>query len=214
MAGRWIRRVFYAASALVLGVALLAIAALVALGIPRNAAGMAAKGICSAAFVAERPLPQLLAEEVLPASPVLSAIAVSVDRQGRSVTARFAGLFARRATYVAQRGCVLDLDPASAEAQAAAPAASAATDPARPWPQGQAPVPADQWGAGVDIRGLQQLVQDALVGAGDPQAANARAVAIVHKGRLLVLRTAPGFDAFTPLHGWSMAKTVDRKSVV
>ena len=67
MAGRWIRRVFYAASALVLGVALLAIAALVALGIPRNAAGMAAKGICSAAFVAERPLPQLLAEEVLPA---------------------------------------------------------------------------------------------------------------------------------------------------
>ena len=216
MAGRWIRRVFYATSALVLGVALLAIAALVALGIPRNAAGMAAKGICSAAFVAERPLPQLLAEEVLPASPVLSAIAVSVDRQGRSVTARFAGLFARRATYVAQRGCVLDLDPASAEAQAAAPAASAApapaasaaTDPARPWPQGQAPVPADQWGAGVDIRGLQQLVQDALVGAGDPQAANARAVAIVHKGRLLVLRTAPGFDAFTPLHGWSMAKTV------
>ena len=34
-------------------------------------------------------------------------------------------------------------------------------------------------------------------------------MAIIHKGRLLALRTAPGFSANTPLHGWSMTKTVN-----
>jgi CubicO group peptidase (beta-lactamase class C family) len=31
---------------------------------------------------------------------------------------------------------------------------------------------------------------------------------VVHKGRLLVLRAAPGFETHTPLHGWSMTKTI------
>ncbi|MEO6626375.1 MAG: serine hydrolase, partial [Burkholderiaceae bacterium] len=31
---------------------------------------------------------------------------------------------------------------------------------------------------------------------------------IIHKGRALVLQTAPGFALSTPLHGWSMTKTV------
>ena len=207
MARHGIKRGFAVAGGLIVGLLVLAVAALVALGIPRNAAGMAAKGICSAAFVAERPLPNLMAEEVLPASPVLGAIGISVDQAGRSVTARFAGLFARRARLLADRGCVLDVDDGAAKA-AAPSGTSAVADPGRPWPQGQAPLPVEQWGAGVDARALQQLAQDAFVGAGDPQAANARGIAIVYKGRLLVLRTASGFDAFTPLHGWSMTKTV------
>ena len=81
MAGQgWIRRGFNIAGALLLGAALLAIAALMAMDIPRGAAGMAAKGICSAAFVAGRPPQTLLADEVLPASPVLQLISVCVCR--------------------------------------------------------------------------------------------------------------------------------------
>jgi len=198
------QRFFMWVASVLAGVVVTLVVTLVALGIPRNAAGMAAKGVCSAAFVAGRPWQNLMADDVLPASPALAPIGISVDPSAKTVTARFAGLFARQARLVADRGCVLDLESAPAPiARAAAP-----VDTRLPWPQGDGALPADQWGPGVDAGALQKLAQDTFIGAGDPQAANARGMAIVHKGRMLVLRTAPGFDVATPLHGWSMTKTV------
>ena len=209
MAKGSIHRGFTIAGGIVLGLVLLVIVLLVVLvlmGIPRNAAGMAAKGICSAAFVAGRSPLKLMADEVLPASPVLNAIGISIDQAGHSVTAHFAGLFERRATLLPDRGCVLDVNAGGQRAPESG--TPLLTNPGLPWPLGQAPLPVSEWGAGVDAKALHQLVQQAFVGAGRPDAANARGVAIVHKGRMLVLYTAPGFDRFTPLHGWSMAKTV------
>ncbi len=182
---------------------LLAVGALIALGIPRNAAGMAAKGICSAAFVAHRPVVGLLQADVLPASPVLHLIDVSVQEDDQRVQARFAGLFERQAQWLPDRGCVLDLGHGPVRAPT-----RPLVDTSRPWPQGEAPLAPTQWDDGVDRAALQRVVQQAFVGAGDPQAANARAVAVIHKGRALVLQTAPGFGPDTALHGWSMAKTV------
>ena len=202
-----IRRGFTIAALLVSVLLVLAVLGLAVSGIPRTAAGMAAKAVCSAAFVAERPLRNLMADDVLPASPALGAVGIVSDTGTRTVTARFAGLFTRRASWLPDRGCVLDAESGAMPAKAT-PGPRMAPDPGRPWPVGEAPVPMADWGAGVDASALQQLVQDAFVGAGDPEAANTRGIAIVHKGRLLVLRTAPGFDAFTPLHGWSMTKTV------
>lgn len=187
----------------VLAIPVLLVAALLALGIPRNAAGMAAKGICSAAFVAHRPVAGLLAADVLPASPVLRLIGVTVHENEQRVQARFAGLFEREARWLPSRGCVLDL-----AAGAARPAVRPTVDTGNPWPQGEAALAPQQWGDGVERAGLQRTVQQAFVGAGDPKAANTRAVAVIHKGRALVLQTAPGFDPGTALHGWSMTKTV------
>ena len=205
MVARWIQRGLTALLVLVLLLVLLAVAALLALDIPGNAAGMAAKSICSATFVAGRPWQNLLAQEVVPASPALAPIGISVDEASASVTARFAGLFARQARLLPERGCVLESNASGAsgpQAKADRP------DRTKAWPTGEAALPQDQWGPGVDGKALQQLVQSAFVGAGDPQAANARGIAIVHKGRALVLQTAPGFAPSTPLHGWSMTKTV------
>jgi hypothetical protein len=53
---------------------LLVIVGPLVLGIPQNAAGMAAKSICSAALVAGRPSTTLLADDVLPASQVLTQV--------------------------------------------------------------------------------------------------------------------------------------------
>ena len=204
-ASRPAQRVLLIASGLPLALLVLASAVLLYFGIPRNAAGMAAKGICSAAFVAGRALPQLMADDVLPASPVLGLISISVDEPSRSVTARFAGLFARTAVLLPQRGCVLDVAPSSASVARIEHAPMKSDEP---WPRGEATVPVAQWGPGVDAAALQKVLDQAFVGAGDPNAANARGVAIVHKGRLLALRGAPGFAPGTPLHGWSMSKTV------
>jgi CubicO group peptidase (beta-lactamase class C family) len=187
-----------------LGLVAVIIAALLYIGIPQNAAGMAAKGICSAAFVAGRPVANLLADEVLPASPVLKLISVDVDESQRSVSAKFAGSFKRTAVLLPNRGCVLDV--AAGNAPPLPAAKNEAVNSA--WPKGDAAMAASDWGAGVNAAALQKVIDQAFVGAGDPLAANARGLAIVHKGRLLALRTAPGFSAQTPLHGWSMTKTV------
>ena len=84
--------------AVVATLVLLLAGALVALDIPRNAAGMAAKGVCSAAFVAGRPWQSLLADDVLPASPALAPIGVQVDKVCDAVT-----IAINRLTGVARR---------------------------------------------------------------------------------------------------------------
>ena len=187
-----------------LGLVALVIVALVYIGIPQNAAGMAAKGVCSARFVAGRPAANLLADDVLPASAVLSLIQVDVDEANRAVRARFAGLFQRTAVLLPNRGCVLDVATGITSAASVSKIQSAQSA----WPQGDLPLAQADWGAGVDAAALQKVIDAAFVGAGNPLAANARGLAIVHKGRLLALKTAPGFAAQTPLHGWSMTKTV------
>lgn len=184
--------------------ALLMFGALLYFGIPQNAAGMAAKGVCSAAFVSARPWRNLMAQDVLPASPVLKLISATVDEAGLSASATFAGLFRRTAVLLPNRGCVLDLAAGDAFPTPVALLATATSQ----WPASDIPLAASDWGPGVDAAALKLVIDQAFVGAGDPQAANARGVAVIHKGRLLVLQMAPGFSARTPLHGWSMTKTI------
>ncbi len=200
----WVRRSIYGVSGLAALVAVAA-GALTAMGLPRIVAGMAAKGVCSAAFLAGRAPEHLLDEDVRPADAAFALVSAAVDTARRSVTARFAGVTTRRAVWLPDRGCVLDLDPAPVETAGPTPVSR---DAGAPWPDGNAPVPEGEWGAGVDVAGLGRVIDAAFIGAGDPSAANTRAVAVVHKGRLLVLRTAPGFGPDTPLHGWSMTKTI------
>ena len=58
MAAPRARRLFFWLAGLTGLLLLAAVGALLVLDIPRNASGMAAKGICSAAFVAGRPVAQ------------------------------------------------------------------------------------------------------------------------------------------------------------
>lgn len=186
-------------------VGLALIAAIVALfyfRIPSNAAGMAAKSVCSAHYVAGRPADQLLEQDVYGASGVLKAISVEFNDANHMVTAKFLGAFPRRAVFLANRGCVLDGEPGDGK-----PYRIPKQDP-QPWPQGEAVADRADWPAGVDRAGLKKVVAEAFVGAGDDAGANARGVAVVQDGKLLASKYAPGFKAGTPLLGWSMAKSV------
>jgi CubicO group peptidase (beta-lactamase class C family) len=177
----------------------LLIGLLVFFNIPSNAAGMAAKAVCSAAFVAGREpdADALMAEDVLPASPALGVVSTTIDTEQLTATSKFLGIISRTASLTADRGCVLDL-PADPGAQPYAPPPA---DPAA-WPQGDGTSE-----AGDDNAELQQVIDAAFVGAGDVAAANPRAVAVVQDGELLALREGQGF-ANAALHGWSMTKTV------
>lgn len=181
----------------------LAFGALLALHIPQNAAGMAAKTVCSSTFVGGRPdgAGRLMETDVLPASPALNLIATSIDTQEHSVTSRFFGLVVRRASLVSNRGCVLDEDPDPA-AQPYVP------KPLRPqeWPTGDAVTATPP--AGVDTAALAAVVDRAFAGAGDPMDANARAVAVAVDGKLVAVRESDAIPPGAALHGWSTTKTV------
>lgn len=202
--GRWWKRILLGLLVLLLALVAVVVGALFYFKVPANSAGLAAQTVCSGTFVAGRAAQEVFTEDVLPQSPALSLISMEVDQAGSSVTAKFLGVVSRQASLLPDRGCVLDLppDPAAQSFVASAP------DPF-PWPQGDAAVPESQWGDDVDTRGLRETVDAAFVGASDPTAANTRALAVVHNGKLLVSRQAEGFLQTTPLLGWSMTKTVN-----
>lgn len=202
--GRWIKRILIALLALFGLLLALVVGVLLYFHVPSNSAGLAAQSVCSATFVAGRNDGQdVFTQDVVPQSPAFAVVSTSVDQQGRTVTAKFLGMFERRASLLPNRGCVLDEAPDPA----AVPYTPVTQNPAL-WPIGDAPVPPADWGKGVDVAGLQKVVDQAFVGAGDPADANTRGVAVVHQGRLLTERQAPGFPDGTALLGWSSTKTV------
>lgn len=203
---KWVKRILITLGVLVV-LLLLAVAGILwYLQIPTTAPGMAAKAVCSATFVAGRPAEAdvLMEADVEPASPALfGLVSTSINTDEHYVTGKFLGMFKRQASLVTDRGCVLDApaDPTAVPYQAA-PA-----DPAA-WPQGDAALPESQWPAGLKAAELKQVVDEAFADSGDPQGANARGVAIVQDGKLLLVRDGEGFAPNTALHGWSMTKTV------
>ena len=202
---KWVKRILIAFGVIV-GLLLVAvIGVLWWLRLPSTAAGMAAKAVCSATFVAGRPADAaaLMEQDVTPASAFFGLTKIDINTDEHYVTGRFLGIIKRQASLTTDRGCVLDLpaDPS------AVPYVSKANNPA-PWPAGDAAIPESQWPTGADKTALTRVVDDAFADSGDPMGANARGVAIVQNGKLLLVRDGKGFQPNTALHGWSMTKTV------
>jgi CubicO group peptidase (beta-lactamase class C family) len=164
----------------------------------RVGAGYAAKIVCSSVFISGRDPHLVLQDDVQsPGHPLLRLMRVSVDREQRTVRAGLFG-FAGGGLAVARdgTGCatVPDGDLARARAHAAPALPPAAPRPGR-WPQG------DEVGEAAPT--LAALLADpALAGPG------MRALVVLHRGRIVAERYGDGFDASTPLLGWSMTKTV------
>jgi hypothetical protein len=201
-----VKRILAGLGVLVLVLVLAVVGVLFWFHIPQNAAGVVAQTVCSAAYVSgrDKPVDELVASDVTPQSPVLGVVSASKDDANHTVTAKFLGVVSRTAALQSGRGCVLDAEPDPS----AKPYVPAAADP-RPWPQGDAPVAATQLAAlGVDSAKLTSVLDAAFADSGDPTGVNARGVAVVQDGRLLVLRDGTGITTNTALHGWSMTKTV------
>jgi CubicO group peptidase (beta-lactamase class C family) len=175
----------------------------------RVGANYSAKIICSNVFLAARNPEQVLSLDVqAPGIALLKFMRVSVDRGRGVVRAGFLGFIGDGlAQWRPGKGCTvvpdgkLDLEglptylstPAPSAAAAAA-AAAAGLSPAASWPEGTA--------VATDTALDRVLENDALAGVG------ARAIVVVDHGRIVAERYASGFDAGTPLLGWSMTKTV------
>jgi hypothetical protein len=167
-----------------------------------------AKVLCSGVFVARRPAEAVLAVDL--AADDLAPLAsfdADVDPANQTATASFAGLFRRTALFRPGFGCTLLTS-------------GGAGLPSFPAPTGWQP---DSHGnanisTGVDAAPAAPLPSkdkvrlnatlDRAFAEPDPaRLRRTRAVVVVQDGRIVAERYAPGFDAATPLAGWSLAKT-------
>jgi CubicO group peptidase (beta-lactamase class C family) len=166
----------------------------------KTGVGTAAHDLCSETFVSGLDPSQTFAESLAPRPGfrwIAPAIRYEVDRERREVRASLLGLLARRATFRGAGGCVL------LDGEGTAPALSVGE---------HAPALL------ADIAGpeLVEPTTPALKAALDAAFAEpaqaphrwTKAVVIVHRGRVVAERYAPGYRLDTPLLGFSMTKSV------
>lgn len=157
----------------------------------------ASKIVCSNAFIASRDPAEVLADDVqAPGHPLLKY--VSVTREDDHVTARLFGFIAEQTALSRPGlGCAVvadgDLDAARKVALAEVPSTDLSD---LEWPLG------DQVSRPQSAEVNAVLADEALAGPG------MRAIVVVKDGRVIAERYGDGFDADTPLMGWSMTKTV------
>ncbi|NOC94293.1 serine hydrolase [Ruegeria sp. HKCCD6604] len=153
-----------------------------------------AKIVCSNVFIAGRDPEEVLAVDVqAPGHPLLKHVSIEVDREAQTVHARLFRFFAPATSQFRQGlGCT------NVHAKSLSALGLEAAKPA----------PTGLWPTGNDVAQSQDpkiqavLSDDTLLGEGY------RAVVVVQGGRIVAERYAEGFDADTPLLGWSMTKTV------
>lgn len=161
-------------------------------------ANYGAKIVCSNVFLAGRDAQAVLADDVqAPGHPVLKHLKVSIDKERKTVRAQFFGFVGDgMAVYRPGTGCaaVPDGDVALASQYRFHPVPIWAPSPNVSWPTGSLA----QTNAAVQAL----LDQDALAGPG------MRGMAVIHRGRLVAQRYGAGFNAASPLLGWSITKSV------
>jgi CubicO group peptidase (beta-lactamase class C family) len=157
-------------------------------------AGYKAKAVCTAVFGSRRDVDPHRWEQIRADSYwILRPFRVTVDRAGRRVTASFGGFAPRRAVHREGAGATLlvgDRPPAPFQA----PPAPRPTP--RSWATGPTPPP------------LQRIIDSAFDEPAPRRLRRTQAVVVVHDGRIVAERYAPGIAVDTPLPGWSMAKSV------
>jgi CubicO group peptidase (beta-lactamase class C family)/uncharacterized membrane protein YkvA (DUF1232 family) len=190
-----------AAAAVILGIWAVVLAALgwggwYAWRVAHVATGFAAKTVCSGVFVSGRTPDGVVAEDIAAyRNPALELVRVTVDRERGVATARLFGLADRQAVHREGFGCTLAIGASVDSLKAAAlklpPAArAAALDRAPPDP------------------GVERAVDDAFAEPESAPPRRTRAIVILHRGRVIAERYAPGFGPDMPLPGWSMTKSV------
>jgi CubicO group peptidase (beta-lactamase class C family) len=165
----------------------------------RVGSAYSAKIVCSNVFIAKRNADEVLKIDVqAPGHPLLRLMKVRVDTAKAEAEAGLLGLFGKNtAVYREGFGCTNvteggRLAPLQKPSLSAAPANASAL-----WPEGES-IAASQ-----DPAITAALDDAALQGPG------MRAIVAVQNGRIIGERYGEGFDATTPLLGWSMTKTVN-----
>lgn len=182
----------------------------------REATGLVSHTLCSETFVAELDPDRTFAETVRTMPGIRRLVPwlhYRVDRAAREVSTTLGGRFEMRAVYRDGVGCTV-AHPGPAGAVPLPRAAPAAAPSSTPAPSSATVAP----GGGPDIAGpaVVDPASEALRAALDRAFAEptggpvrgTKAVVVVHDGRVVAERYAPGYGPDTPMLSWSMNKSV------
>lgn len=172
-----------------------------------------AKLLCSGTFVVGRDPDEFLENDLKThlrpeGMPIdWDDIAVGIDREAGTVTL-MAGGRARTAVFNPGQGCTIVPTGASGVSFTPVPVTPNLPEAATtPWPMGdllsEEPLPDD-----VDHQALDAVLDLALDDSRQPVAQRTRAMVVVHRGRLIAERYAPGFGPDTRQVSWSMGKSI------
>lgn len=132
--------------------------------------------------------------------------AYEIDRERRRVTPRAPGVPPRTAQLNGDQGCAVL--PRGADDVYFEPSAVGRAWPdaeRSPWPTGEL-VPEEALPAGIDAVALGEALDYAM--ANHEHGQNTRAVVVVHRGRIIGERYAPGIDRDMPHLSWSQGKSI------
>ena len=170
----------------------------------RVATGVVSHTLCSGVFVSGLDPDQLYLEAVKPIlgqSSLSKRFRYDVDRTGRQVTATWAGVFQSRAIYRDGFGCMI-LHGAEAKDTdiSEAPGGKIGTVSAPETAESlEVQPPAPEFEAALDT---------AFTEPSQPPYRRVKAIVILHNGRLVAERYAPGYGVGTPILGYSLSKSV------
>jgi CubicO group peptidase (beta-lactamase class C family) len=168
--------------------------------------GYSAKNACSCIFVQGRTEASVQQEEL--AGFPFSLGSISVNTKDSSVTGKVFGLAKRKAVFRKGLGCTLVNDipePAIRSQNFLLPEKEKQNSDSLYWPLGDR-LP-DTMPVGVNPIMLNQAMDVAFAEPGNTDKVHTRAVVVVYKGQLVAERYAQGFNAQTPMLGWSVAKS-------
>jgi CubicO group peptidase (beta-lactamase class C family) len=161
----------------------------------------AAKMLCSGVFVSGREPASVIAEDILADNTaLLRLVQVEADRARQRTSATFLGFARREAQFRPALGCTLAIGTPVLQAS---DTQARVTERAEP-----SPLPLSAPEGDVDRAALQAALDWAFDEPQPQRLRRTRAVVVVHRGKIVAERYAPGFSADTPLPGWSMTKTV------
>lgn len=169
--------------------------------------GLAAKGMCSGVFVADRD-PASVSSHDLEFFPI-SLVKTRVNYEEKSVTATLFGLAKRKAVYRNGLGSALlaDFDEKVVRNQAMDFIPSLQFDPDTvDWPLGDRIL--NSHIEGVDYQKLEEILNWSVDHSETDSLKKTFGVAVVYKNRLVGEIYGDGFDHDSKLLGWSMSKSI------
>jgi CubicO group peptidase (beta-lactamase class C family) len=152
--------------------------------------GLTSHTLCSAVFVSGLDPEQTYADNIK-ARPTVGlvywAIRYHIDRERKEVRTTFLGGFEQRAVFHPGFGCTMNAPPAG--------------NGYRPTVERIADAPI------TDSR-LTAALDRAFAETDHPPHRRTRAIVVMHNGKIVAERYAPGYSAATPLHSWSLNKSL------
>ncbi|RJF87844.1 class C beta-lactamase-related serine hydrolase [Oleomonas cavernae] len=156
-----------------------------------TATGFVSHQLCSAVFVSKLDPDEFYQQAIAPSGgPIGFLFGREIDYEHTKVSATFAGLGTSEAVYRGQLGCLISHGPPApaVDIEAPAPAAPAATAPTDPR--------------------LTAALDHVFAETAEAPHRWTKAVVILHDGKIVAERYAPGYGVDTPIAGWSMTKSV------